>query len=65
MSKPDNRRYNRRVEQNGTWTVFDIFSGFPAEVGSRQTTGMQSRDAEEMVLILNRMHPAEDGGTLH
>lgn len=53
------------MEQNGTWTVFDTFSGLPAEIGSRQATGMQPHDAEEMVVILNRMRPAEDGGTVH
>lgn len=47
-------RYDRRLETNGTWTVFDAFTGHPAEVGSRQTTGMQIADAEEMIRILNR-----------
>lgn len=58
-------RYARRIEKNGTWTVFDAFTGHPAEVGSRQTTGLQKHDAEEMVEILNRVHPASDAGTVH
>lgn len=64
-TKSENRRYGRRMEQNGTWTVFDSLSGLPAEIGSRQATGMQPHDAEEMVDILNRMRPAEDSGTVH
>jgi len=63
--QPTPARYERRIEKNGTWTVFDAFTGHPAEVGSRQTTGMQMRDAEEMVDILNRIRPANDGGTIH
>lgn len=58
-------RYDRRLETNGTWTVFDAFTGHPAEVGSRQTTGMQIADAEEMMRILNSVHPANDCGTMH
>jgi hypothetical protein len=58
-------RYTRRIEEDGTWTVFDAFTGRTAEVGSRQTTGMQLRDAEEIVAILNRMHPASDDGSVH
>ncbi len=60
-----NSRYDRRLEKNGTWTVFDAFTGRPAEVGSRQTTGMQIADAEETMRILNRVHPANDCGTIH
>jgi len=62
---PASPRYARRIETNGTWTVFDSFTGSPAEVGSRQTTGMQMSDADEMVKILNRLHPASDDGTIH
>jgi len=46
-------RFGKRIEQNGTWTVFAISTGLPAEVGSRQTTGMQMSDAIEMVELLN------------
>lgn len=62
---PRSSRYERRLETNGTWTVFDVFTGLPAEVGSRQTTGMQIADAEEMMHILNRLRPANDCGTVH
>ncbi|WP_137113959.1 hypothetical protein [Mesorhizobium sp. GR13] len=58
-------RYARRLDMDGTWTVFDAFTGRAAEVGSRQTTGTQMRDAGERVAILNRIHPAEGASTLH
>lgn len=58
-------RYDRRLESNGTWTVFDALTGHPVEVGGRQTTGMQVADAEETMHILNRMHLANDCGTVH
>ncbi len=58
-------RYARRIEANGTWTVFDAYTGRPAEVGSRQATGLQMDDAEEMVAILNGMHLVGDAGTIH
>lgn len=64
-SQPVISRYQRRLEKNGTWTVFDAFTSRPPEVGSRQTTGMQIADAEEIMRILNRVHPANDRGTLH
>ncbi len=59
------RRYDKRVEQNGTWTVFDTFTGRPANVGSRLSTGMAIVDAEGLVDILNCLHPANDAGTVH
>jgi hypothetical protein len=37
------------MEANVTWTVFGVFTGRSAEVGSRQSNGMQMHDAEEMV----------------
>ena len=58
-------RHARRLDMDGTWTVFDAFTGRPAEVGSRQTTGMRVRDAEEMVAILNRVHHADGSSTVH
>ena len=58
-------RYARCTEKNGAWTVFDTFTGHPPEVSSRQTTGMQMHDAEEMVDILNRVHLASDDRTVH
>ena len=63
--KAPHTRYARRVEHNGTWTVFDRFTGQPAEVDRRLTTDMQMSDAEEIMDVLNFIHPANDNGTVH
>ena len=64
-NKATHLRYARRIEKNGTWTVFDLFTGDTAEVGSRLTAGMQMSDAEEIMDVLNYIHPANDQGTIH
>jgi hypothetical protein len=58
-------RYARRIELNGTWTIFDTLTGQPANVSSRLTTDMQMSDAKEIMEILNLLHPANDNGTIH
>ena len=63
--KPPAIRYALRIENNGTWTVFDTFTDRPAEIGSRLTTDMQMSDAEEIMDVLNLIHPANDNGTIH
>lgn len=63
--KSPHSRYARRIEHNGTWTVFDTSTGQPANVSSRLTTDMQMSDAEEIMEILNLLHPANDNGTIH
>ena len=63
--KPPAIRYALRIENNGTWTVFDTFTDQPAEIGSRLTTDMQMSDAEEIMDVLNLIHPANDNGTIH
>ena len=65
LSPPALSRYARCIEKNGAWMVFHTFTGHPAEVSSRKTTGMQMHDAEEMVDILNRVRPASDDRTVH
>ena len=64
-NKATHLRYARRIEKNGTWTVFDIFTGHTADVGRRLTAGMEMRDAEEILGVLNYIHPANDQGTIH
>lgn len=53
MSIQDKISFNRKLEKNGTWTIFDITTGKPAEIGIRQTTGMQIGETEEILKILN------------
>jgi hypothetical protein len=42
-----------REEDNGTWTVFDVFTGFPVIVNERMMISMEIQEADEMVELLN------------
>ena len=46
-------RYALRMEQPGSWTIFDIFTGQPVELKQQVMVGMDMRDAEAMVDRLN------------
>lgn len=63
--KPLEIRYALRIQDNGTRTVFDTFTDKSAEIGDRLTTEMQMNDAEEIMEVLNLLHPANDNGTIH
>lgn len=63
--EPPAIRYAKRIADNGTWTVFDTFTNQPAEIGGRLTTEMQMSDADEIMDVLNLIHPANDNGTIH
>lgn len=50
-------RYDLRKEYGGpfkgTWTVFDIFTGLPAEVNGVAQTGLEMEQADDLVDLLN------------
>jgi hypothetical protein len=46
-------RYGRRVERNGTWTIYHVFSGIPAEYASWKMVGLNVKTAERALKILN------------
>ena len=46
-------RYGRRVEKNGTWTIYHVFSGVPAEFASWKMVGLNVKTAERALKILN------------
>lgn len=46
-------RYGKRVEKNGTWTIYHVFSGVPAEYASWKMTGLHVKTAERALKILN------------
>jgi len=46
--------YDVRQEADGTWTVFDIFTGQPAEVGMSTLNVLSSDEAVDIVRLLNR-----------
>jgi hypothetical protein len=50
-------RYELRAEENGTWAVLDIFTGWPAIEG--RMTGLQRADADDALEILNLLDLVE------
>lgn len=49
----DGYRFGRRIEHNGTWTIYHVFSGEPAAYGSWNMSGLNVRTAERALRILN------------
>ncbi len=45
--------YGRRIERNGSWTVYHVYTGLAAELGKRATTGLNETTATRMMLSLN------------
>lgn len=66
MSKPraDNR-YDMRRETDDTWTVYDIFTGLPAEVSGIPQDHLDMEVADDLVDLLNAEYIARRGGTTH
>jgi len=46
-------RYALRMDDADSWTVFDIFTGQPAEFEQKIMAGINARRAEKMVMKLN------------
>lgn len=54
-------RYGRRIERNGTWTIYHVFSGVPAEYAAWKMVGLNVNTADRALRILNapaRTHSA-------
>jgi len=49
-------RFDLRQETNGTWTVYDIFTGLFVTVEQRDLIGLDIADADDMVVHLNRQY---------
>ncbi|HWK64232.1 MAG TPA: hypothetical protein VNS34_04790 [Rhizobiaceae bacterium] len=46
--------YGRRVEMDRSWTVYHVFTGVPADLGSGAMTGLNREDATDKMMSLNR-----------
>ncbi len=46
-------RYRARIEANGTWTIADVFTDWPAGLPSERTQGLPKEHARTLVLFLN------------
>lgn len=61
------RQYGRRVERDGSWSIYHVFTGAPAEIRGLPTTGLTRGCATEGMLLLNRRnegHAGERGNPL-
>jgi hypothetical protein len=47
-------QYGRRIERDGSWSIYHVFTGVPAEIQGRRLTGMNRANATEGMLSLNR-----------
>lgn len=45
--------YGRRVEMNGSWTVYHVFSGSPARICGHSTSGLSLPGATDLMMFLN------------
>lgn len=48
------RQYGRRVEADGTWTVYHVFTGIPAFFNGRLASGLSLGEATFGMIWLNR-----------
>ncbi len=56
MSLQHKRRYRLREELDGTWTIYDIFTGMPAEVFKMLASGLVRPAADDMMSLMNRVY---------
>jgi hypothetical protein len=50
------RQYGRRVEADRSWTVYNVFTGVPADIGDGEMTGLSRIDATDRMMSLNRLN---------
>lgn len=56
----DQLQFGRRIEPDGSWTVYHVFSGRPAALRFERSAALSRRAATRLMLSLNRhgSHPA-------
>ncbi len=60
-------QYGRRVERDGSWSIYHVFTGAPVEIRGVPTTGLTRGCATEGMLSLNSLnerHAGERGNPL-
>lgn len=55
------QHYGRRIEADGTWTVYHVFTGAPADIADHMMTGLDQTDATDRMLFLNAHNAARRG----
>lgn len=54
----DHHHYGRRVEADGTWSIYHVFTGEPAAIGGHSMIGLSRSRATAGMLSLNRFSEA-------
>ncbi|UHS60582.1 hypothetical protein HRR99_03120 [Agrobacterium vaccinii] len=66
MPDPSEARYNMRKNAHDEyWTVFDIFTGLPAEVNGNLMDALKMEEADDLVDLLNAQYVERRGGITH
>jgi len=45
--------YGRRIESDGSWTIYDVCTGFPAEIGGHLMKAMNAADSMSQLMQIN------------
>lgn len=53
MTRRTDNRYDARREEDGTWTVYDIFTGTATLWENRILHGLDADDADDLVDLMN------------
>jgi hypothetical protein len=48
-------RYSNRREHDGSWTIFDIFTGLAADYHGRPTTLMHEEESRSLCIVMNAL----------
>ncbi|MGF6175158.1 hypothetical protein [Ensifer sp. 4252] len=48
-------QFGRRVEVDGSWTIYHVFSGKPAQVGAWKMIGLNRQNAHQALDVLNTL----------
>ena len=59
------KRFDLRQNLNGSWTVYDIYTGQPAAVNDIVLDRLQADQAGKWVTQLNLEFAKRAGGTIH
>jgi hypothetical protein len=59
------KRFDLRKNSNGSWTVYDVFTGQPAAVNDIVLDSLDAAQAGKWVAQLNLEFSKRAGGTIH
>lgn len=57
---PTSHQYGRRVEADGSWTIYHVFTGTPASICGHSMVGLSQLGATEVMTFLNNEGTRKD-----